>query len=646
MMEYLCCEWRHDGDTEPVLLYSELDENRCEQRKVEVFRDGRHGFADDSVSTGGTWLGKNAVPALEEINAEEEFSARPIGAAEFERIWKRALVRFPESYHKHFLSDLVSVYKIWIETTWRLTEPKTTSSTASVPGLWTRIVSLFDASGSPSGRPSASLQEESIPEAPVLRGQAHDIAMMMRLVTDSWQFPSLHRVIGERCRLWHICHVWNANWENKSLNIIDNAIEDPGDRFAVFALGTFDPDGYYREQCLARLEQLGPVTLPFVLNLVNNWVGVIAAAAADIARRLLQRASAAELLGAFAFLELISRGVRRDESVLRELRALAESQFLSRAEEITPEMLLAQERLTRRFAYGLAARHRFFDADGELLLLGRETDSMTRWLLARELLARDGDDSRLERRLLGDRSSQLRLLVMQNRYERNGGADWPEWENLLFDPAARVREYARFVLKKHGWNSFAEHYRNRLRGEPAPKLGAVAGLAETGDVSDLPYFESLLASSSAPAVRNAALTGLARLGGDKYADTLHKALFEDQLGKTAFRHIRRLRIAYSCPTLYHDFLRAKSITAKQRLLKLLCDANPWERLPWLVILYHELPDPKSWRLDRLLLEWEGGYTRATEAQRRFIKESLRDHDLPPHIGRHVEFALKNPNFVG
>ena len=645
-MEYICCEWRHTGDTEPVLLYSELDEYRWEKRKVEVFRDGRHGFADDSVSTGGTWLGKSAVPALEEINAGKEFSARPIEAAEFERIWKRALVRFPESYHKHFLSDLVSVYKIWIETTWRLTEQKLIPPAASIPDLWAKIVSLFGASGSPSDRPSPPLREESVPEATALRGQAHDIAMMMRLVTDSWQFPALQRAIGERCRLWHICHVWNANWENKSLDMIDDAIEDPGDRFAVFALGTFDPDGYYREQCLARLEQLGPVTLPFVINLVNNWVGVIAAAAADIARRLLLRASAAELLVAFAFLELISRGVRRDEAVLRDLRALAESQFLSKAEEITPEMLLAQETLTRRFAYGLAARNRFFDADGELLLLDRETDSMTRWLLARELLARGGGDSRLERRLLGDRSSQLRLLVMQQKYVQNGGADWPEWENLLFDPAAQVREYARFVLKKQGWEGFAGHYRNHLCGNPAPKPGSVAGLAETGDASDLPYFETLFASSGVHAIRNAALTGLAKLGGGKYADTLHEALFEDQLGKTAFRHIRRLRIAYSCPTLYHDFLRAKSTIAKQRLLALLSDANPWERLPWLVILYHELPDPKSWRLDRLLLEWEGGYTRATETQRRFIKESLRDHDLPPHIGRHVEFALKNPNFTG
>jgi hypothetical protein len=43
---YLECEWIHDFPDDPVLLYSELDRERWETRKVDLFRDGSKGWAD------------------------------------------------------------------------------------------------------------------------------------------------------------------------------------------------------------------------------------------------------------------------------------------------------------------------------------------------------------------------------------------------------------------------------------------------------------------------------------------------------------------------------------------------------------------------------------------------------------------------
>ncbi len=44
-MKYIKVKWLHSHPDEPVLLYSELDKDRWETRKVEVFADGRIGFA-------------------------------------------------------------------------------------------------------------------------------------------------------------------------------------------------------------------------------------------------------------------------------------------------------------------------------------------------------------------------------------------------------------------------------------------------------------------------------------------------------------------------------------------------------------------------------------------------------------------------
>jgi hypothetical protein len=45
-MKYLLVQWIHSFPDEPVTLYSELDDDRWERRKIEVFRDGSVGFAD------------------------------------------------------------------------------------------------------------------------------------------------------------------------------------------------------------------------------------------------------------------------------------------------------------------------------------------------------------------------------------------------------------------------------------------------------------------------------------------------------------------------------------------------------------------------------------------------------------------------
>lgn len=91
-MNYIYVSWKHSAPDEPVVLYSELDEERWEVRKVEIFMDGHKDYAGESDSSGSLWLGEAAVPGLEEINSSPEFEASEISRAEFEKIWESRLV--------------------------------------------------------------------------------------------------------------------------------------------------------------------------------------------------------------------------------------------------------------------------------------------------------------------------------------------------------------------------------------------------------------------------------------------------------------------------------------------------------------------------------------------------------------------------
>ncbi len=90
-MRYICVKWKHERDDEPVLLYSELGPDSFEERKVEVFRDGRMGFAGNSKEVGSTALGEKPVPSLDEIGRDPQFEATQISRDEFEAIWSRAI---------------------------------------------------------------------------------------------------------------------------------------------------------------------------------------------------------------------------------------------------------------------------------------------------------------------------------------------------------------------------------------------------------------------------------------------------------------------------------------------------------------------------------------------------------------------------
>ncbi len=85
-MTYIKVRWKHSILEEPELVYSELDDERWETRKVEIFPDGRRGHADKTESAGSTRLGLAPIPELEEIARDEQFEPEEITKQEFEQV--------------------------------------------------------------------------------------------------------------------------------------------------------------------------------------------------------------------------------------------------------------------------------------------------------------------------------------------------------------------------------------------------------------------------------------------------------------------------------------------------------------------------------------------------------------------------------
>jgi len=90
-MKYLKVKWLHDFNDEPVWLYSELDENRSETRKVEEFSNGEYGYAYEDGSKSTTQLSETYLPSEDEIRSDPQFKLMVISREEFKEVWIKAV---------------------------------------------------------------------------------------------------------------------------------------------------------------------------------------------------------------------------------------------------------------------------------------------------------------------------------------------------------------------------------------------------------------------------------------------------------------------------------------------------------------------------------------------------------------------------
>ena len=90
---YIRVKWIHTIPSEPVWIYSELDSSRWELRKVEVYADGKMGFADQDKSVGGSSLSIEPLPSVAEIKVDPRFEPVEIAKEEFEAVWDAAILK-------------------------------------------------------------------------------------------------------------------------------------------------------------------------------------------------------------------------------------------------------------------------------------------------------------------------------------------------------------------------------------------------------------------------------------------------------------------------------------------------------------------------------------------------------------------------
>ncbi len=82
--QYIEVLWKHSDASFPIRIFSELDVERYESRKVEVYADGAKVTSGDDIPA---FLSDQPVPSLDEMNASGELVAKLISEQDFEEVW-------------------------------------------------------------------------------------------------------------------------------------------------------------------------------------------------------------------------------------------------------------------------------------------------------------------------------------------------------------------------------------------------------------------------------------------------------------------------------------------------------------------------------------------------------------------------------
>ena len=95
-MQYVLVEWEHDMEDEPYLIYSELNEDRMETRKMEFYRNGLS-FSYGAERGHFDVLADVPFPSdlreIERQGAPGEFTARSLSPSLFYDIWNQTQER-------------------------------------------------------------------------------------------------------------------------------------------------------------------------------------------------------------------------------------------------------------------------------------------------------------------------------------------------------------------------------------------------------------------------------------------------------------------------------------------------------------------------------------------------------------------------
>lgn len=459
---------------------------------------------------------------------------------------------------------------------------------------------------------------------------AAEIAQYMRTLNNS-AILSLHREFRAYTSM-----EWRISWEKVSLVDLSARIENTENYLWVLRLGTFHPNGYFRERCMRALAGRSN-SLPYLLLCVNDWVSNIRAAAIELIEKA-DETPAEEYLAALPYLFRVEKCRRREDRVFFSLEQL----FAQKLEGIQELCFEQYEVSVRRYLYQLFMERQMLSKEEAIRILNREKNSQCKSLMIIQLLKHYSCTMEDLDQLLFNKNGLVRQRALEQKYILIGGY-WQGAEKLLMDKARGVREYAAFILRKHTDIDIVAYYENRLCADE--KQVCILGIGENGKKEDASKIQKYLSDTDMRVVKKA-LWAVSMLLKEDGADIYWEFLFCRQcaISKTAYRAIvtNNIGYCYGAERIYTAFVQCNTKSIKRYLAELLVREPSWERLPYVLRLY-QYEDLDLQEIIRKGIAHRNVYAKLSKKQAEEIRAILNapEYGIPQELQREIAFDLEH-----
>ncbi|MCM1063567.1 MAG: hypothetical protein NC420_03680 [Eubacterium sp.] len=431
---------------------------------------------------------------------------------------------------------------------------------------------------------------------------------------------------------------WTIDWAGVSLERIKKELPEESYRY-VLLLGSFHPNGYFREKCL--YEMAGYQGMLFWMFFrVNDWVRNVRDAACEILEEYLQNVSAEELVDSMPAFEHLRDCRRRTEIQMGRLCDRVEARMTSALKEIDANRILGKEPAVRKVLYSALMRGGIFTLQEADTILKREKISCLKRILVRGILGMP--DCTLDRAedYLTDSSAVVRRMAVEYKYERLKTC-WPGLEKMLTDSSRGIREYAVYILERHGSMDIRAYYLRHLEDD-RPEY-AILGLGEHSSRGNVPALMKCLERPERKTVK-CTILALGHQEDFTKEELFWRYLLDDRndISKAAYLSIRRKDFYPGAERLYHACVNAQEEHQRRYLLNLLLRESSWSRLPWLVRLYRrDMPAEEDYRILSAIRS-RFAYGRLSETLQADILLALEENgrELPEGMEAAIMFDMR------
>lgn len=433
---------------------------------------------------------------------------------------------------------------------------------------------------------------------------------------------------------------WMTDWSKIDPSKIIQNFENDMQKIVFLGLGTFNPNGYYREKCLNLLVKYNTESLPYIILRQNDWVHSIHNKAFDFSSKILNDLNIKEMYDIIEFVQVTPKQYYRDIDTIDDFYEVYKSKLLSLSKHLEIKDLINLEYHKKRFIYNIILNENILSNSFMYWLFNYERDLNCKKIILR---SKSGDSIFSEEfinEMINSKDNFIRRVAIGKKYDKTNNI-WPGIEKYLLDEYSSIRKLTRYILEKHTDFDIYNYCKQAYLKEESKEC--ILALGELGNNDDLDLIKNNLNSDDVKIIFSS-LVSVTKLSNNLDKELYYKYLLHDnsKISKYCYKIIIRNKLKYDINQVYNDFVIQQSSSIKFYLFRIIENDKSLDGLCSMLEIFNLNDDLYTLKAEKYLSEYWVEYYKPSLDELNRLKELYLKYqnNLSKSINSNLSFLIK------